>query len=52
MFTNEELKIILALISLAPIKGSDALAVALLQQKIETLMKPAEPKPEEPKKTK
>lgn len=46
MFTQEELKNIKALIGIAPIKGTDALTVALLLQKIEGLLTP-EPKKEE-----
>jgi len=45
MFTNDELKNIKALIGIAPIKGTDALTVALLLQKIESLLVP-EPKEE------
>ena len=43
MFTQEEWKNILALISLAPISGKDALTVALLQQKISALITQPEP---------
>lgn len=39
-FTHEELKNILALIGLAPIKGSEAVTVALLQQKINQMLAP------------
>ncbi len=38
MFTQEELKNIIALIALAPIKGSDAYTVALLQEKLSKLL--------------
>ena len=44
--TKNDLKNILNLISIAPIKGSDAIAVAVLQQKIAKLL---EVKPEETK---
>lgn len=37
-FTQEEIKNILALISIAPIKGQEATTVALLQQKLTTLL--------------
>lgn len=37
-FTNEELKNIWSLINIAPIKGSDAMTVAILQQKINGLL--------------
>ena len=46
MFTQEELKNILALINLAPIKGGEATTVALLQQKIVSLLTPEVPKNE------
>ena len=48
-FTNEELKNLLALIALAPIRGDQATTVALLQNKIATLLQPEvkeEPKTE------
>ncbi len=49
-FTKEELNSILALINLAPIKGSDALVVAILQNKIAKMLEPvAATTPEEPK---
>jgi len=51
MFTQEELQNIFNLISIAPIKGSDALPVAQLQIKIQNLLKPEEKK-EEPKEEK
>jgi len=35
---NEDIKNILALINLAPVKGSDAMTVALLQQKLSGMM--------------
>jgi len=38
MFNQEELKNILALVSIAPIKGADAMTVAFLQQKINALL--------------
>ena len=38
MFTQEELRNLLALIGIAPIKGSEATTVALLQQKITALV--------------
>lgn len=40
MFTTEELKNILALINIAPIKGMEATTVALLQQKITQMLEP------------
>lgn len=45
-FTQEELRNIAALISIAPITGKDAVPVALLQQKISTMLQPEAPKPE------
>lgn len=39
-FTQEELKNILALINIAPIKGNEATTVALLQQKIFKMLTP------------
>ncbi len=41
-FTNEELNNILALINRANITGQEAIAVAVLQQKIQGLLKPVE----------
>lgn len=38
MFTIDELKNILALISLTPITGKDAMPVAILQDKIQRLL--------------
>jgi hypothetical protein len=49
-FTNDELNNILNIINIAPIKGSNAMTVALLQQKIVNLMKPDEKRPESEKK--
>jgi hypothetical protein len=46
-FTQEELKNILALVNLAPIKGQDAVTVALLQQKLSGLITPPPVKEEE-----
>lgn len=49
MFTTEELKNISALINIAPIKGQEAMTVALLQQKIGSLLTPGsnvDPKPD------
>jgi hypothetical protein len=48
-FTQEDLKNMLALINLAPIKGQEAVTVAILQQKIAKLI---ELPKEEPKETK
>lgn len=42
-FTPEELQNILNLISIAPIKGSDATVVALLQQKIVGMIQMSQP---------
>ena len=39
-FTQEELKNILALINVAPIKGQEAFVVALLQQKLTSKLEP------------
>ena len=39
--TQEDYKNILSLIGMAPIKGSEALPVALLQQKITMLLQPS-----------
>ena len=50
--TNEDIKNTIALIKAAPIKGVEALTVALLIQKYEGALeapKAEEPKPEEPK---
>ena len=47
MFTPEELKNILALINIAPIKGNEATIVALLQQKISILLTPPAKTPKE-----
>jgi len=44
MFNKEELKNILALINIAPIKGGEATTVAILQQKIVGLLTP-QPEP-------
>lgn len=43
MLTQEEIKNLVTLIALAPIKGSDAMTVALLQQKLAKMLAP-EPK--------
>lgn len=43
-FTQEEIKNILVLISLAPIKGAEAATVALLQEKISKFLTPEEDK--------
>jgi hypothetical protein len=40
MFTIEELKNLLALVNIAPIKGQEAVTVAMLQQKILGLLEP------------
>lgn len=52
MFTQEELNNIAVLISKAPITGNEAMPVALLLQKISTIMKQPEDKAEmeQPKK--
>lgn len=39
-FTSEELRNLAALINIAPIKGSESVTVALLLQKISTLLIP------------
>jgi len=49
MFTQEELKNLLALIAVAPIKGIEATTVALLQQKITSLVAISEVKKEDGK---
>ncbi len=41
-FTQEELKNILALINVAPIKGQEATTVAMLQQKIVGMLQATE----------
>ncbi len=56
MFTTDELKNLLAIINIAPIKGSEAVTVALLQQKVAGLLSkvevPVDVKQPEPEKKK
>ena len=45
--TAQEIQLIIALINVAPIKGSEALMVSNLRIKLNTLLKPSEKKPTE-----
>lgn len=49
-FTKEELKNMAILISLAPIKGGESPKVAMLLQKIDMLLNPADLSESKPKK--
>lgn len=42
-FTQEDYKNLLALINIAPIKGQEAMTVALLQQKLTSKLEPVKP---------
>lgn len=48
-FTQEDIKNILALIAQVPIKGQEAITVAILQQKLSKLLNPEATKVEEKK---
>ncbi len=49
MITNEEAQILLALIDRVQLSGKEARTVAHIQMKLETLLKPEEPKVEKKK---
>ena len=48
MFSNEELKNIAVLLQRVSLTGNEAVAVAILQQKVGSLIKAEEPKSETP----
>ena len=48
MFSNEELKNIAVLLQRVNLTGNEAVAVAVLQQKVASLIKAEEPKTETP----